>query len=121
MQRLEPQGAYLLSVTFYLCSLPEYASLSDHCLWHLDHVNPAVLVFFCGQMLSIPSVNSRFQQGRSLVIDKLLGGAMVLLGIKVLLGKTADQATTQDIFFLLGLDRLRNDILPSENMPGKQS
>jgi threonine/homoserine/homoserine lactone efflux protein len=39
-------------------------------------------------VLSIPSVNSRFQRAGHW-IDRLLGGAMVLLGIKVLLGKTS--------------------------------
>jgi RhtB (resistance to homoserine/threonine) family protein len=38
-------------------------------------------------VLSIPSVNSRFQRAGHW-IDRLLGGAMVLLGLKVLMGKT---------------------------------
>lgn len=37
-------------------------------------------------VLSIPSVNSRFQRAGHW-IDRLLGGAMVLLGVKVLLGR----------------------------------
>jgi threonine/homoserine/homoserine lactone efflux protein len=39
-------------------------------------------------VLSIPSVNSRFQRAGHW-IDRLLGGAMVLLGIKVLMSKTS--------------------------------
>ena len=39
-------------------------------------------------VLSIPSINSRFQRAGHW-IDRLLGGAMVLLGLKVLLSKTA--------------------------------
>jgi RhtB (resistance to homoserine/threonine) family protein len=38
-------------------------------------------------VLSIPSINSRFQRAGHW-IDRVLGGAMVLLGIKVLLSKT---------------------------------
>jgi threonine efflux protein len=38
-------------------------------------------------VLSIPSINTRFQRAGHW-IDKVLGGAMVLLGIKVLLSKT---------------------------------
>lgn len=39
-------------------------------------------------VLSIPRINSRFQRAGHWV-DRLLGGAMVLLGIKVLLSKTS--------------------------------
>lgn len=39
-------------------------------------------------VLSIPSINSRFQRAGHW-IDRVLGGAMVLLGIKVLLSKTS--------------------------------
>ncbi|MBU1568481.1 MAG: LysE family transporter [Proteobacteria bacterium] len=39
-------------------------------------------------VLSIPSINSQFQRAGHW-IDRFLGGAMVLLGIKVLLGKTS--------------------------------
>ena len=37
-------------------------------------------------ILSIPSVNSRFQRAGHW-IDRLLGGAMILLGLKVLMSK----------------------------------
>jgi len=43
---------------------------------------------FVVMVLSIPSVNSRFQKAGHW-IDRLLGGAMVLLGIKVLMSKTS--------------------------------
>jgi threonine efflux protein len=43
---------------------------------------------FVVMVLSIPSVNRRFQRAGHW-IDRLLGGAMVLLGIKVLMGKTS--------------------------------
>lgn len=39
-------------------------------------------------VLSIPSVNNRFQRAGHW-IDRLLGGAMILLGIKVLISKTS--------------------------------
>ena len=39
-------------------------------------------------ILSIPSVNNRFQRAGHW-IDRLLGGAMILLGIKVLISKTS--------------------------------
>jgi len=39
-------------------------------------------------VLSIPSVNSRFQRAGHW-IDRLLGGAMILLGIKVLMGRSS--------------------------------
>lgn len=39
-------------------------------------------------ILSIPSVNNRFQRAGHW-IDRLLGGAMILLGIKVLMSKTS--------------------------------
>lgn len=42
---------------------------------------------FVVMVLSIPSVNSRFQKAGHW-IDRLLGGAMVLLGLKVLISKT---------------------------------
>lgn len=43
---------------------------------------------FVVMVLSIPSINSRFQKAGHW-IDRLLGGAMVLLGIKVLLSRTS--------------------------------
>ncbi len=43
---------------------------------------------FVVMVLSIPSVNSRFQRAGHW-IDRLLGGAMILLGIKVLMSRTS--------------------------------
>lgn len=38
-------------------------------------------------VLSIPSINTRFQRAGHW-IDRVLGGAMILLGVKVLLSKS---------------------------------
>ncbi len=43
---------------------------------------------FVVMVLSIPSVNSKFQRAGHW-IDRMLGGAMILLGVKVLLSKTS--------------------------------
>ncbi len=43
---------------------------------------------FVVMVLSIPSVNSKFQRAGHW-IDRMLGGAMILLGVKVLMSKTS--------------------------------
>ena len=89
MQCPQPQSTHLLYIAVYHSAVPEYPSPASADLRYLDDgASVCLVLFFNPAAFQTHGHQHRFQ-ALGHWIDRVAGGAMLLLGIKVLVSRTS--------------------------------